>query len=440
MELVLQQKQTLNLVMTTELRQAIELLQYSTYDLVQFIREQEQENPFIELVDKGYDAPFRERRSNQWRSPDSEVDPLDFVACDDFGMQDDLVDQLKLLELDEEMSDIVQYLILNLDESGYLSLSDEEICSHLQLEPVVVEHAVHTLQGLEPVGIGARNLTECLLLQAEHMYPEDLTLQSIIVDHLEDLANRKWEEIAKQLDIKLVDVKEAYECIQTFDPKPATTISSPHIEYLNPDIIVEIDEDTGDFQVYLNDNYVPEVRFNRDYSNEIASAEQQVSQYVNNHFRRYQWLQNSIQQRRNTILKIMKVLLIEQQDFFTDGLKALKPLTLKEVADLIEMHESTVSRATANKVVQTPQGSFELRKLFSTSLSTASGENASQTTVKMMLKDIVDNEDKYKPLSDQKIADLLKEDQGVKISRRTVAKYRSELNIPSSTRRKEIKV
>src|SRR5699024_9902001 len=219
-----------------------------------------------------------------------------------------------------------------------------------------------------------------------------------------------------------------------------TIISSPHIEYLNPDIIVDIDEDTGDFQVYLNDNYVPEVRFNRDYSNEIASAEQQVSQYVNNHFRRYQWLQNSIQQRRNTILKIMKVLLIEQQDFFTDGLKALKPLTLKEVADLIEMHESTVSRATANKVVQTPQGSFELRKLFSTSLSTASGEKASQTTVKMMLKDIVDKEEKYKPLSDQKIADLLKEDQGVKISRRTVAKYRSELNIPSSTRRKEIKV
>lgn len=441
MELVLQQKQTLNLVMTTELRQAIELLQYSTYDLMKFIQEQEQENPFIELVDKGYSMSSGARSSGRQRtSSDETVDPLDFIASEDGDVYDDLIHQLTWLEIDEEEKKIVEYLILNLSENGYLLLTDEDICSHLDLDLSQVDQAVDILQSLEPIGIGGRSLSECLLIQAKDKYPEDTVLHAIILNHLEDLANRKWDLITKQLNISLADIKQAHKMIKTLDPKPVTIAPNDRVEYLSPDIVVEINEQSKEFQVYLNDYYIPNVRFNRAYSAEIMSSEKEVSKYVNDYYKRFQWLQNSIEQRRNTILKIMQVLLVEQESFFQKGLKALKPLTLKEVADLIDMHESTVSRATANKVIQTPQGTYELRKLFSTRLNTTSGSNASQTTVKMMLQDIVKNEDKYKPLSDQKIAELLKEDHGVKISRRTVAKYRGELSIPASTRRKEIKV
>lgn len=440
MELILQQKQTINLTMTTELRQAIELLQYSTYDLLQHIREHEQENPFIELVERSPGSSTSSGSSRQRSFNTEEVDPIDFIPSDDENVYEDLISQVAWMDIAESEKELLEYLILNLNESGYLQLSAEDICQELNIDVSIVNQAISRLQELEPIGIGGRNLVECLLIQAKHFYPDEEVVHLIIENHLEDLANRKWEAIRSELNISLKDIKQAHKLIQTLDPKPATVISNERVEYLDPDIIVDIDEVTGNFQVHLNDYYVPDIRFNQSSIQGVNNADAEVSRYINEHYKQYQWLINSIKQRRDTILKIMEVLLSEQAEFFHLGLKKLKPLTLQDVADRIEMHESTVSRATANKIVQTPQGAFELRKLFSTRLNTTSGENTSQTTVKMMLQDVVDKEDKHKPLSDQKIADLLKEEKGVKISRRTVAKYRNELNIPSSTRRREIKV
>lgn len=440
MELILQQKQTMNLMMTTELRQAIELLQYSTYDLLQHIREQEEENPFIELVERGYEGPMRSNRSHRRSSHSDEVDPLDFISSEDKDAYDHLIDQLKWMKINEREKDIVQYLILNLNESGYLTITDDELQDKLEIDQSTLDEAINVLQSLEPTGVGGRDLADCLLIQASHFYPDEKDVQLIIQNHLEDLANRRWDHICEALNISLKEIKQAQKIIQTLDPKPITIVSNEQVKYLNPDIIVDIDEKTGHFQVHLNDYYIPNVRFNKDFLEGINESDKEVTKYVNEHYKRYQWLINSIEQRRNTILKIMKVLLEEQVAFFKSGLKALKPLTLKDVANKIDMHESTVSRATANKVVQTPNGAFELRKLFSTRLNQTSGEDTSQATVKMLLQEVVDNEDKYKPLSDQKIADLLKEENDIKISRRTVAKYRNELNIPASTRRREIKV
>lgn len=433
MELMLQQKQTINLVMTPELRQAIELLQFSTYELYQFLQERALENPLIDLVEK-HDVTGDVQSSTSWKKDEDYKNPVDFVASGEKGMRETLIDQARWLKINEESWLVLRYLILNLDENGYLPLTTKEIALQLNISIDKIEEGIQLLQQMEPAGIGARSLAECLLLQVQRNYPDDTLTKKVITDHLEMLADRKWEAIAKECNVMLSEVKEVYERIQTLNPRPCAIFSNASVEYLYPDIIVE--EEEGTFHIYLNDSHIPEIQFNSDYSDVLANK---VPAYVQNQFKNYQWLKNSMEQRRTTILKIMKVIIEKQREFFIDGFKGLQPLTLKEVAQEIDMHESTVSRATANKVIQTPKGSFDLRLLFSTRLEGNHGESTSQTKVKLLLEEIIKKEDKYKPLSDQKISNLLK-DKGVKISRRTVAKYREELNIPSSSRRKEIKV
>ena len=432
MELMLQQKQTLNLVMTPELRQAIELLQFSTYELYQFLQERALENPLIDLVEK-HDVPG-DQAPSIWKVDDENKNPIDFVSSGEKGMREILIDQARWLNITEKNWNVLRYLILNLDENGYLPLTNNEIATQLNISNEKVEEGIQLLQRMEPAGLGARNLSECLLLQVQRYYPDEKLAKKVITEHLQLLADRKWETIAKKCNVTLEQVKEVYDLIQTLNPRPCTNISNPSVEYLHPDIIVE--EEAGTFHIYLNDSYLPDIQFNSDYSELLSDK---VPAYVQNQFKNYQWLKNSMEQRRTTILKIMEVIINKQRDFFINGFKSLQPLTLKDVAKEIGMHESTVSRATANKVIQTPKGSFDLRLLFSTKLEGSQGETTSQTKVKVLLEDIIKKEDKYKPLSDQKISDLLKE-QGIKISRRTVAKYREELNIPSSSRRKEIKV
>lgn len=438
MRMVLEQRQMLKMVMTTELRQAIELLQLSTYELMQFIHKQAEENPFIELVEREEFTPDYRNRSPRMGESDSQ-DPIDFTADNSKTFHDYLLEQTIDFELNEEENNIIKYLILNIDGHGYLTVSDEEVCKHFNVDNEVLRKAKEVIHQLEPAGIGAGNLSECLLIQAQRYYPDNELLCTLIQDYLQQLADKQWDKISKELNISLAAVKEIFDTIQTFDPKPAAGLSDTRIEYVRPDIFIEKNDKKNTFTVSLNDYYLPEIRYNHQYSNQLMQSKE-LSQYVDQHFKKYEWLQNSIEQRRSTILKIMEVIINRQNDFLNDGLpSSLKPLTLKEVADEIEMHESTVSRATANKIVETPTGTFELRYLFSRKLSTKSGNDASQTKVKSILQKLIDNEDKYKPLSDQKIADQLKV-EGIVISRRTVAKYRDELNIPSSSRRKEIKV
>lgn len=435
MELVLQQKQTLNLVMTTELRQAIQLLQYSTYELYQFIQEQQLENPLIELEEKVPDISYTSKPDRINKTVGTSHDPLDFIANNDQGMREHLIEQTQWLPINEGEKKLVHYLILNLDENGYLPLQVEDIADELSLDVGQINKGIKLLQQLEPVGVGARSLKECLLLQVKFYYPEKPLIQCVIEEHLDLLANRKWHDIAKQMDIALSEVKVMYDFIRNLAPKPCTSVSNFHADYLNPDIIVE--QKGNGYVAYLNEAYLPEIRLNSQYT-DFRTSSNEVSNYIQGHFKSYQWLLNSIEQRRSTILKIVNVILDKQHNFFKNGFSELQPLTLKEVADAIKMHESTVSRATTNKVIQTPKGSFDIRMLFNSKLATDDGNSTSQATVKLLLKDFVEKESKQKPLSDQKIAYHFKTKKGITISRRTIAKYREELKIPSSSKRKEI--
>ena len=437
LRIVLEQRQTLKMVMTTELRQAIELLQLTNYELKQFIEREAEENPFIELIEKDYVEPYSFSRNVVRSDDDEDVNPLDFVTEDEQTLDEHLLNQVNLLSIDEHQRGILRFLVLNLDENGYLTMTNEEISEFLNVTEAEVERTRQLLLTLDPLGIGARNLQESLLIQAHEKYFDDTLLHLLIENHLEDLANRKWNLIAERLQISREEVVKLFEKVRTLQPKPAMNYSTRGIHYITPDIIVDWDEAEDTFEITLNSHYIPNVRFNNEYAR-LLPASSELKSYVNEHYKKFNWLQQSIEQRRRTILNIMKVVLERQRNFFKEGFRALKPLTLRDVAEEIGMHESTVSRATANKIIQTPKGTFELRMLFSTVIKTEEGSDASQTKVKELLKEIVDGEDKAKPLSDQKIANILKEKHQIVISRRTVAKYRDELNIPSSTRRKMV--
>lgn len=431
MELTLTQKQEQSLVMTFQLKQAIELLQYSTFDLYQYIKEQELENPLIELEEQPQDFLYAERTHGKTILTGSSQQIIDY-AQSDIDMRNNLVKQAKLLFKKEEDQQLVKYLIYNLDDSGFLQLTNYE-----PFDEATVERGIHLLQQIGPIGLGARNMRECLLLQITYDFPEEQLAKKLIENHLDLLANRKWNDISRCLKISLARVKEIYEFIQTLNPTPSFGISDFSVEYLVPDIVVELKDEKLIY--YLNESYLPEIHFNNQYS-DLMNVKDETSKYINNQFSSYKWLLSSIEQRRLTILKIIEVLIKKQESFFKEGFSSLKPLTLKEVASEIEMHESTVSRATMNKVIQTPKGSFDLRKLFTSKLETNDGNLISQTEVKLLLENIIKKENKCKPFSDQQIANHFNDEKGITIARRTISKYREELNIPTASRRKEISV
>lgn len=436
MEISLQQRQELSLIMTMELRQSIELLQYTTYELDQFIRQQELENPLIELKESERSHVYEER-STKRTVPSSGNDlPTEAVQSSCRNMRDELYELVKFTFSDEQTQRLLKFLIYNLDENGYLYLRNDP-ASPVEYDDETIAMGINLLQQIGPSGIGARNLQECLLLQITNLYPENKLAQQLVANYLDLVADRKWNDIASKLKISMAQVKELHDFILGLNPRPCSLIADFEPEFMTPDIIVEWKEEGLVF--YLNDSYLPTIQLNKDYMPHLQ-AQDDVSKYLQHQHKNVQWLLSSIEQRRNTIIKIVTVLLEKQEAFFTQGFTALQPLTLKEVADEIHMHESTVSRATANKVIQTPHGTYELRNLFTSKLETADGDSISQTKVKTLLAAYIAQENKYKPYSDQKIAEYFNTEQGITISRRTIAKYREELRIPPSNKRKEIKV
>lgn len=435
MELGLQQRQELNLLMTVELRQAIELLQYSTYELEQYIREQELENPLIQLKEKEEKPVYEERLHRRSSSYGSSDLPMDAVQCAEENKREELLKQAKFVYPDASTQTLLKYLIYNLDDNGFLQLNEHTPSPLFDEEQI--EKGIHLLQELGPIGIGARDLKECLQIQIMYNYPENTLAARLVENHLNLIADRKWNEIASKMGIHMAEVKSLFDFIQTLNPRPCSFVSDDSTKYVTPDIIVEPNEEG--FTFHLNDGYLPEIHMNKSYS-QYLSEKSDASKYVQTQYKNVQWLLSSIEQRRNTIIKIVRVLLEKQEEFFKHGFDSLKPLTLREVADEIEMHESTVSRATSNKVIQTPFGSFELRLLFTSKLETSDGNTVSQTKVKKLLESFIAKENKFKPYSDQKIAEYFIAEKGITISRRTISKYREELRIPSSSKRKDIQV
>lgn len=425
MHLSMKQTQDLNLVMTVQLRQAIELLQYSTQELEQFIREQELMNPLIALIE-----PTVPERIPTSKAITRQTNMVDTLSTYEQNIRDDLFEQVKLTFSKDTDIKLLKHIIYHLDDNGYYEPP---------FVPIYKEHeihkGIHLLQTIGPLGVGARSLQECLLLQTIYRHDSPKHTDEVIANHLEAFANKKWQQIANELHISLCDMQAIYQFILTLQPKLSSLFHQEVILHNTPDIIVQVKDDVITFS--LNDFYLPKLKLHPDYVPYITSNSSDKG-YFKKHLSDYQWLVNSIEQRRLNIIKIMTALIDKQKGFFTHGFAAIQPLTLREVAEQIGVHESTVSRVTTNKYVQTPYGTYELRDLFTSKLQTTTGDSVSQVKVKSLLTDYIKNENKNKPLSDQKIANYFKTSHGIEISRRTITKYREEMNIPSSSRRKEI--
>lgn len=439
-------KQTQKLSMTPELQQAIKLLQFNSIELNNYIEEQMQENPLLEVEkkeEKEEDSEIdweeyiekndNKSYTNQYDPNKEEMRFENFVSYTQ-SLHEYLLEQLGMVRIDNELKTMAEYIIGSLDDNGYLKINLDRLSSQENLNIESLDEALEVVQGLDPAGVGASDLKECLLLQVKK--DEEELVEKIIKDHLEDLGLNRVKKIAKSLDTSIEEIQESIDYIKTLEPKPGRSFNSNSLEsvkYITPDAIIELVD--GEYRITVTEEAGPKLHINNFYKSMIkGSKDETAKEFLTDRLNSAAWIIKSIQQRRDTIKKVVTSILKFQKDFFEEGDQALKPLTLQEVADDIEMHESTISRTTNGKYVQTPQGVFELKYFFTTGLN-ASGGDKSTTSIKSIIEELVSEEDETKPYSDQKISDQLKE-KGIKISRRTVAKYRDELGIPSSTRRK----
>lgn len=443
MDFGLFQKQTMKLVMTNELRQAIMILQYSVLDLNDYLHEQQLENPLIELKDQedreevirqknNEDSPIYDYKPNT--EGDNDYSPMDNLSVQEEGLQDYLLNQIRLLHLQPETRRIVTYLALNVDENGYLKQTSDELAADMNESLSVVKEGIELIQSLEPYGVGAFTLQECLLIQLNNLEVKDSLTEKVVMYHLDTLAKNQFKKIAKEENVSIDDVQMVADFIQTLNPKPGSLFHYEPASYVIPDVTVVKVKD--DFVVRLNEQHMPKMHINQHYEKMMQNKDTETKQYIKQKYDQFHWLKRSIAQRQQTILHVTEAIVQHQHDFFVSGASHLKPLTLKTIAEEADVHESTVSRATTKKYVQTPRGLYELKYFFNSMVGRDSSESSSSERVKIYMKRLVDEENKQKPLSDQKIAELLKSQVEINVSRRTVAKYREEMHIPSSSHRK----
>lgn len=454
MQMKMAQKQ--QLVMTPRLQQALRLLQLPTLELEQELKIEVQSNPLLEIDDEEEELDRQQQERNE-EPQAGNTDSYDDMFSDGFEMQykeqeelpeefvervpvsrqsagENLLRQLHMAEADGELLAIGEYIVGSLDDRGFLTIGLEEVQNVFGVSEDRALAALAVVQALDPPGIAARDLPECLLLQLRALGEEDSLVAEIIRDHFKELMQRKYQEIARKLKLTVEEVQEAAHAIGELDPKPGLELSSEEPHYIIPDLVVEeVDEE---YVIYLNDRHLPRLRIADNYKSYLNSSSKDTKEYVQGKLNQAQWLIKTVEQRRTTMVKVMAAIIEEQREFFDKGPQALRPLTLQQVASKIGMHESTVSRVTNNKTVQTPRGIFRLKYFFSSSLSTEDGEEVSAKAAKSRIEEIVSKENSRKPLSDQKIADILRE-EGLKIARRTVAKYREQLGILPARLRKE---
>ncbi len=451
-DLTLEQSQ--KLIMTPELRQAIQMLQYTSLELNNYIKQEMELNPLLEWekpVEEVQEVADTEIKSDEteidWKEYLEKYDDISYkvevdknkkhYSFEDYTsygetLKDYLIEQLNMINIDTPDYKTGEYIIQNIDNNGYLIANIEEMAEQLKRSTEEVESMIFVIQAFEPYGVGARNLKECLLIQLKD--ERDYNIKQIVEDHLEDIAQNKIAVISKALGISNSETQKYIDIIKSLEPKPGRSFrGSEDVKYIIPDATIE--EINDEFFIFINDITGPRLNINEYYKNLIKTTkDQKTTEYLESKFNSAMWIIKSIEQRRQTMYKVIESILKHQKDFFLYGEKSLNPLTLKDVAEDIEMHESTISRATSGKYVQTPRGLFELKYFFTAGLSTKVGE-ISTTSVKSIIKSIIKDEDPKKPLSDQVITDMLKARE-ITVSRRTVAKYREELNIPSSSMRR----
>ncbi|MBU4564870.1 MAG: RNA polymerase factor sigma-54 [Desulfarculus sp.] len=354
------------------------------------------------------------------------------------SLRDHLLEQLSMTGLGPDELRVGEVIIESLDADGYLPLGVEELAQVSNTDTGTAERTLKVIQGFDPAGVAARDLSECLLIQALELYPDDEILHRIISDHLPDLERRRYQVIVKKLKIDMDRVAQALDAIRCLDPRPGQGMNNEQAQYITPDIYVyKVD---GEFVIMLNEDGLPKLRVNNFYRESLAlGGDAEAKEYVRGKLRSALWLIRSIHQRQRTIYKVTESIIKFQREFFEKGITRLKPLVLRDVAEDVGMHESTISRVTTNKYMHTPQGVFELKYFFNSGINRFQGQAMASEAVKERIRKIIAEEDTTKPLSDQAIAEML-EREDIDIARRTVAKYREMLGIlPSSRRRQPLK-
>jgi RNA polymerase sigma-54 factor len=353
-------------------------------------------------------------------------------------LTDHLQWQLQLSRFTDQEHQAGIWIIGNLDEDGYLKITLEDICLETSLPMSVVEGVLRKIQLFDPVGVAARDLKECLLIQLEQLSPRDPLAEKIVSEHLSLLKNRNYPAIAKQLGVSLDRVNRAASLISKLDPKPGKAFGGEVVQEIIPDVYVYKVE--GDYVIYQNDEGIPRLRINslyRDILNGSRLSPEGERKYIQDKLRSALWLIRSIHQRQRTIYKVTKSIVKFQREFLEKGIQALKPLVLRDVAEDIQMHESTISRVTHNKYVHTPQGIYELKFFFNAGITSTQGETMASETVKNLVREIIAKEDPKKPYSDEKLVQIL-QGMNIHIARRTVSKYREMMKILSSNERRKI--
>ena len=475
MEMRQQLKMSQQLVMTPQLQQAIKLLQLTRLELQDLVLKELEENPLLEesteheetqtpdtlevaeqeLEPVQETADFHEVKTGDetLRDWDSYLDGYNYSSGEQqYGGDDErpsfenlltrkgtLIDhllwQLHMGQYSEMDVRVGEVIIGNVDDYGYLRASLQEIAAASSAMEEDVQDVLECIQEFDPPGVAARDLRECLLIQAWNLGMKGSVVESILQNHLGDLEKRNYKLIARSLKVDINQVLVASRIISGFDPRPGSSFSTDDVHYISPDIFVHKVGD--DYVVMLNEEGLPNLKVSSQYAGVRGNGiiDSQAEHYINDKMRSAVWLIKSIQQRQRTIYKVAKSIIRFQREFFDRGIEYLRPLVLRDIAEDIGMHESTISRVTTNKYMQTPQGLLELKYFFNSGLSTSEGDFVASESVKNRIKEIIEKENPKKPLSDQKIAELLT-GQTVNIARRTVTKYREMLNFGSSSERK----
>jgi RNA polymerase sigma-54 factor len=456
------------LVMTPKLQQAIKLLQMPALELQQKLTHELLHNPLLEEAEEpGEEEEVQEPEARaaedegEFKAGEDEMDwgrylkdgfemggqeigereePDDFyerVPVVRSSLDDHLVSQLRLSVDSPEEIKIGEFIIGSLDRNGFLTCSVDEIVGFTGADTKQVEDVLAVIRTFDPPGVGAADLRQCLLLQLDQQGLSESLAARLVGENLDDLLGKRYREIARNLKKTVKEIQAAAEVVAGLDPRPGTRYSAEEPRYIVPDLIVDKVED--DYVVQINDKNVPRLRVSRAYRDILTGARRKnktEEDYVKKKLDSARWLIKTIDQRRRTMVKVMQAILDAQRSFFDKGVEYIKPLTLQQIANVVEMHESTVSRVTNGKYVQTPRGVYELKYFFSPGLKTDGGEDASSKRVKARIQEIVEGEDSKRPLSDQDIAARLK-GEGFSVARRTVAKYRDQLGILRARMRKE---
>ena len=444
----LELNQSQKLILTTQLKQSLAILNMSRLEVEEEIRKESESNPLLEAEknEEGIDwekyikhmesVNIRQDKNDAPYSSENAVDFENMIRSTS-NLYDYLIDELKYFKLTFEEKRICKYIIDSLDEDGYLRINDKEIYDELRVDASLFRRCLDIVQQLDPPGIGARNISECLILQLERMGISNNIVENIIMNDLELIGRNKLKDIAKKYKISIEKCKEAIEIIRHLDPKPGRACSNDKCVYVQPDVIV--DKIDGKYIVHTNEKDVYNIKINDFYRNMMTDkdSDKEAREFIKDRLNSAATLIKNIESRKSTILRIAEAIIDEQQEFIQKGEKYIKPMKMKDIADKLEIHESTVSRGVNGKYMLTPFGLYEFKFFFNAALETDnSSEGASSAGIKRDIKDIIDGENKKKPLSDDAISKMLKE-KGVSVARRTVAKYREEMGIPSSSRRKE---